>query len=232
MAPEAAPVGHVGAERGMRRIRVLADMAGSAATTTIASDVQDPVRLRLAEVAAGTLFAEHRIRDGMPERLQVPGARSTGMAVDHGACRVDNAPTGVHQTVHDRVDAVTVTLATGLPRIGEIAGYCQQADVRIVLVWRGGVTCMTDCAARRCKTVTRREALLLARMTTDTGRSRRLLRRCRRRLARAGEQRSDQPERRCQRSLAHRLVRQHSKLRDGACKTASFSPVPYHHQVT
>lgn len=71
MTTETSRIGHSGRKCRMRIFRILIDMTCQAATTTIPHDVVPVLGLLLADVAAGTLLAQHGIGNAMTERLQI-----------------------------------------------------------------------------------------------------------------------------------------------------------------
>ena len=60
-------VGYVGGQGWMGVLRVLTDMAGQTATAAIPHYVVAVFCLRLSDMAAGTLLAQHRVCNAVPE---------------------------------------------------------------------------------------------------------------------------------------------------------------------
>ena len=157
-------------------VGVLRDMAGQAAAAAAAGDVDGMRGLRLSEVATRTLFAQHRVGDGVPERLQVLRMFGTGMAVDDRARRVHHAARRVHEAGGDGRDAIGVAVTADLLRVVEIPRECDQARVRRRFIRLRVVAGMTKRAAARRKRVAGTEAgpvLVMTARTADRSRLRR-----------------------------------------------------------
>ena len=149
----------------MRIFRVLTDMAGQTATAAIPHYVVTVFGLCLSDMAIGTLLAQHRVRNAVPERLKVDRFIRTGVFVEQLSSHPNDASSVMHQIIRDRNNPVVMAVSTATLRIGQFAGEAKQPIVRAVL---GGCSVVPGMAANAiicCKSMCRAEPVLFVRMT-------------------------------------------------------------------
>ena len=71
MATETAAVVDAGRQRRVGILRVLVDVAGEASAAPVTRRVERVTPLRLAEMTARALFAQHRVRNAVTQRLEI-----------------------------------------------------------------------------------------------------------------------------------------------------------------
>lgn len=133
MATETTTVLHLRRQHRMRIVRVVVDVTGEATTTPVVRHVECVASLRLAEMAARTLFAEHRVGNAVSQRLEICRIARARCIVENGARLVDDSMAGLHQVAHDARYAIRMTTAAGAVSFGEVTRECDQSRVRPVL---------------------------------------------------------------------------------------------------
>ena len=147
MTAETTRVRNLGRQRGVRAIRVVIDVAGEAAAAAIEHDVVGVLGLRLAEMAARTELAQHRVGHAVTERLQVNRLGGAGRAVDKFAGDAHHAMSRVHDVAFANIaHCIGVTLAAGCRSVREVPGESHQAFMGGFLAGRAAVPDVTGCA--------------------------------------------------------------------------------------
>lgn len=91
MTAKAPGVGDFCCQGGVAVFRVVVDMTGRAASTSVAHHIMPVFSLRLAQVATGAQLAQHGIGYTVPQRLKVHATFLAGIAVDEFPGHVDDA---------------------------------------------------------------------------------------------------------------------------------------------
>ena len=167
MTAEAAAIADVGRERRVPLLRVVIDMARETAAPSIPSDIKGALCFCVAEVAARTLLAQHRIGHTVIQRLQVWAYLRAGIGVEHVARNLDHAVTGVHQVFADAGNTVGVTGAARALGIIEIARESDHALVCYLLERRRRVAGVTGSTVVGRKCMGHVESGLFTCMTFD-----------------------------------------------------------------
>ena len=76
-------------------------MAGQAATAAIPHYVVAVFGLCLSDMATGTLLAQHRVRNTVPERLKIDRFIRTGVFVEQLSSHSNDASSVMHQVIRD-----------------------------------------------------------------------------------------------------------------------------------
>lgn len=168
MTAKAATDGDLAAQTRMTVLRVLADMTGQAAATAVRRRIDRMRFFRLPEVAAGALLAQQRVGNRMSQGLEVLCVRRPGIAIDDLPGAVNDARSGVHQTVLHRLDHVRMTATAALPGVVEVAGKGDQPGVSERLFPGAGIAGVTACAGSGCKRMRGSKTGLLAGMAAQT----------------------------------------------------------------
>ena len=71
MTAETTFVSNAGGQGRMCVLWIITDMASQTSTTTIPHNIVAMSGLRLAHVATGALLAQHRVRNAVPQGLQI-----------------------------------------------------------------------------------------------------------------------------------------------------------------
>jgi len=116
----------------MRVFRVLANVACETATTTIPHQVVTVLGLHLTNVATGTLLAQHRVRNGVPEILQTMSLIWPRRFVQRLPCDLDHAVPRMHHVFCNRGNPVGMTTAAGALGVFEFTRKSDQAIVCII----------------------------------------------------------------------------------------------------
>jgi hypothetical protein len=111
------------------------------------------------------LFAQHRIRNAVPERLQAANVIRPDRFIEYLPRNLYYAARGMHQAFINRRHPVGMTAAAGALSIGKFAGKSNQSIVRAGLKSRLVITGMAGDATSRCKGMCRAKTVLLVRMT-------------------------------------------------------------------
>ena len=168
MAAETAAIAHAGRQRRVRIRRVVIDMAGEAPAAPVPRHVERVASLRLAEMTACTLLAQHRVRNAMAQRLEVRRAAGCRGFVESGACLMNDAVTRLHQVARDARDPVGMTTATGAFCVREVARERDKALVRRLFDTRFRVARVAERAVLRSEGMNRVETVAFRGMTFCT----------------------------------------------------------------
>lgn len=117
MTAKTPGVGDLSGQSRVRIFRISADMTGEAATTAIPHYIVAVLGLRLSDVATGTLFAQHRIRNSVAESLQAGLVILFARLIEYLPCNLDETASGMHQAFIYRRHPVGVAVAAGALRI-------------------------------------------------------------------------------------------------------------------
>lgn len=133
MTAETPCVGYVGGQSWMGILRILTDMAGQTATAAIPHYVVTVFCFCLSDMAAGTLLAQHRVCNAVPQRLKIDRIVCANVIVQQLSCYPDDAATVMHKIVRHRRNAVAMTASAAALRVGQFAGKSKHSIVRAVL---------------------------------------------------------------------------------------------------
>ena len=133
MATKTPRIRNAGGQGRVCVFRVILDMTGQAATTAIPHYVVTVLGLRLTDVATGTLFAQHRVRNAVPERLQIVSALWPGRSIEYLPRNLNHTARHMHQVCCYRRDSFGVAVAAGTRGVVQFARKSDQSLVCIVL---------------------------------------------------------------------------------------------------
>lgn len=167
MTAEASCIRDIRRQRRMGILGTFPDVTREATTAPAARDADGMVRFRLAQVTAGALLAQHRVRNRVAERLQVLRVLGPGMTVDDRACRVHHATRRMHQALADGRGAFRMAGTAGLCRIVEVTRECHKARVGIRLRSGRAVAGMANRAICGGEGMARMETRALSLMATE-----------------------------------------------------------------
>lgn len=173
MTAKATRVRNAGSKDRVGILRIVVYVASQAAAASISHYVELVSRLRLPKVAAGTLLAQHRIGNAVPQRLEVDGVIGTGGAIDQLPRHPYDACSRVHQALGDRSDVLGVAIAAGALRIREVAWKSDQIDVRTFLGCDLVIAVMADNTVVWRKSVRLAEAIKTCCVAVQAGATRR-----------------------------------------------------------
>jgi len=126
-------------------------MACKTAAATIPHYIVTVLGFRLANVATGTLLAQHRVRNAVPEFLQTAGVCRPRRPVNRMPGHLDHGVPRMHHAFRNRGNPVGMTGAACALGVIEFAGECNQAIVRITFDRCRAVTGMAGDATARCE---------------------------------------------------------------------------------
>ena len=153
----------------MRVFRVLIDMTRQAAAATIPHNIVTVLGFCLSDMATGTLLAQHRVRNTVPERLKIDRLVRADATVQQLSCNPDDASAVVHKIVRHRRNAIAMTASAAALRVGQFAGKSKHSIVCAVL---GGCFVIAGMAANAIyggKRMCRAKPILFVRMTKQAG---------------------------------------------------------------
>jgi hypothetical protein len=139
-------------------------MAGQAAAAAIPHYVVTVLGLRLSDMATRALLAQHRVRNTVPERLQVDRFIRTGVIVEQLSSDPNDASSVMHQVIRNGSNPVVMTVSTATLCIGQFAGKTKQSIVRAVLCGCRVIPGMAANAIICCKSMCRAKPVLFVRM--------------------------------------------------------------------
>ena len=165
MTAKTSCVRNVGCKSWMCVLRVVTDMAGQTATAAIPHYVVTVFGLCLSDMATGTLLAQHRVSNTVPERLKIDRLIRTGVLVEQLSSHSDDASSVMHQIIGDGSNPVAMTVSAASLRIGQFARKSKQPIVRVVLCGCLVIPGMAANAIICCKSMCGAEPILFVRMT-------------------------------------------------------------------
>jgi hypothetical protein len=140
-------------------------MAGQTATAAIPHYVVTVFGLCLSDMATGTLLAQHRVRNTVPERLKSDRFIRTGVFVEQLSSHTNNASSVMHQIIRDGSNPVVMTVSAATLGIGQFARKSKQSIVRVVLCGCLVIPGMAASAISGRESMRRAEPFLFVRMT-------------------------------------------------------------------